>query len=54
MCTSPVEKDELETFGFEEVCRLDYKEFIDDMGQRVFNSDELTDQNFAAVMIKML
>jgi predicted acetyltransferase len=52
--TSPYTRSIVSKFGFEEVCRLDYHEFVDEEGQMVFNPDELSDEHFAAVMVKEL
>lgn len=51
--TDPFMKKIVGQLGFQEVARLDYKEFIDGIGQPVFRREQLNDDNHAAVHVKI-
>lgn len=52
--TSPYTRAAVTKLGFKEVCRLDYRDLYDENGQLAFHPSVLTDQHFAAIMVKQL
>lgn len=52
--TSPFSRAAVRRLGFEEICRVDWKDVKDKEGNFVFDHSQLTDEDYGAVMIKQL
>lgn len=52
--TSTYTRAAVTKLGFDEVCRLDYRDLYDEDGQPAFDPDDLTPEHFASVMVKQL
>lgn len=52
--TSPYTRAAVAKLGFKEVCRLDYRDLCDENGKAAFEAGQLTDGQFAAIMVKEL
>lgn len=52
--TSPFTRAAVVKLGFEEVCRIDYRDLYDENGELAFDPNNLTSEHFAAVMVKRI
>lgn len=52
--TSPYSRAAVKRLGFEELCRVNWRDVKDKEGNFVFDHSQLTDEHYGAVMVKQL
>lgn len=52
--TSPFTRAALKKHGFEEINRINYKGLKDQQENLIFDQSKLTDEHFAAIMVKVI